>query len=578
VAKYLLGVLTGVLVVILLVLVILLVAVSFRAVEPSIEDDSVLTIELRGEVPEHVGVPFALDFFEQRTPVTLLTIYSSLKHAATDERIRAVSLHADGFAGGWGKAQEIRWALNEFRRSGKPVYAFLQVGGTMDYFVASAADRVFQTPEGVLNVKGLRAEVSFYKDTLAKLGVEAEMLRIGEYKSAAEPLTRSGMSEAFREVLNSVLDEVLEGFLGEVAPSREMSVDELREAIDYGPFTAQQALDAGLVDELAYEDEYEKALREKLEVEELKEVNLRRYRKTLGEGDVYEDGHIALIYAVGDILRGESESDPFLGVQVLGSDTFSKTAREVRENEDVKSVIVRIDSGGGDAIASDQMWRAMNLLGDEKPLIISMSDAAASGGYYMAMSGDPVLAYPGTYTGSIGVVLGKLNLRGFYEKIGLNKEILTRGRFAAIDTTYRGFTPAERQKVEQGMEQVYNAFVEKVAEARGRPWREIDRLARGRLWMGSQALDNGLVDEIGGFGRAIERAKIAAGIDPQKKVRIVSYPAPKQWFEVLFNLDGLSARSRLAGLLRGYLGEIPHWPALLEGGLLHIPPYAVAVR
>ena len=452
----------------------------------------------------------------------------------------------------------------------------------LDYYVAAAADEISMTPEAVLDVKGLRAEVSFYKDTLAKIGVRAELERIGKYKSFAEPWSRSSMSEPFREVINSVLDEVYGQFLEAVAPAREMTPDELRAAIDNGPFVQEQALESGLVDVLQYEDEFLDALKRDLELEELHEVGLSRYSKL--SGDVLGLGgetHIAVVYAVGNIIGGEGESDPIFGSNVLGADSFSRTLRKVKDDEKIEAVIVRIDSPGGDAFASDRMWREMNRLREEKPVIVSMSDVAASGGYYIAMADSPVLAYPGTTTGSIGVVYGKFNLRGLYDKLGIHKEIITRGRYAASLSDYSGFSPEERAKARESVEAFYETFVRKVAESRGRKWEEIDEIAQGRVWMGSQAHDNGLVDELGGFDRAIEMAKETAGLDPEDGVILVPYPEPKEFLEILLEGNWRAAESPVATYIRSIRGELNDsvpWPALLRGGLMHIPPYSIQIH
>ena len=577
--KYLLGVLSGFVLAVLVALAILMAAVMIESAEPAVPSDAVLEIRLSGPLPEHMPTDFSLAFLESGMPPTLLQIRNAFKKAAKDDRIRAIVLRCGGLAAGWGKAQEIRWAIEQFKESGKPVVAFLQVGGSLDYLIASAADQVFLTPEGVLDVKGLRAEVSFYKDTLQKLGVAAELHQIGKYKAAAEPWVRSSMSDAFREVLNSMLDEVYGQFLEAVGASRGKSVEELAAILDNGPFTPREALEAGLVDDLYYEDEFFDALRQQLGLEDLERIKFSRYRNvSLASLGLSGEHRIAIVYAIGSILRGSNETEPFLGANILGSDSFSRTLRQVKDDDSIEAVVVRIDSPGGDAIASDQMWREMNRLGKEKPLIISMSDLAASGGYYIAMTGAPIVAYPGTMTGSIGIFYGKLNLRGLYDKIGVSKEILTRGKFAAIDSDYRGYSAAERDKLRQELEVFYRNFVQKVADARGREWDEIDQIAQGRVWVGSQAAANGLVDELGGLDRAIEMAKEAAGLETTEKVTLVTYPTPKKLIDVLLDPSRFAIRSPAVDQLRPYLSGIDSWPALLQGGFLRIAPYSITIQ
>jgi protease-4 len=260
----------------------------------------------------------------------------------------------------------------------------------------------------------------------------------------------------------------------------------------------------------------------------------------------------------------------------VGAESFNKTLRSVREDDDVKAVILRVDSPGGDAFASDLMWREVNLLRAEKPLIVSMSDVAASGGYYISMAQAPVLAYPGTTTGSIGVFYGKLNLRGLYDKLGIKKEIVTRGKFAAIDTDYRAMTAAEREKMQQEIRAFYDAFVRKVADSRGREWAAIDEVAQGRVWMGSQAHEQGLVDELGGFDRAIEMAQQAAGLD-DGAFRLVPYPASQDLFEALFDSDGFAWTQAMDFPLPSALRSVLS-PSLLQGGILRLAPYSITVQ
>jgi protease-4 len=576
--KYLLGVLSGIILVILLFVIGAVVVASFESREPGVETDSVLAIELSGDLPEHQFTDLSLDFLSHGAPLTMLEVRSIFEKAAADERIRAVALYCDGLNVGWARAQELRWDIEQFRESGKPVIALMSGGSSLDYYVASAADDVYILPEALLDVRGFRAEVSFFKDTFTKLGIEAEMENVGKYKSAVEPYSRTEMSDAFREVTNSILDELFEQFLTDTGESRGKTPEEMRAIVDNGPFLSSKAVEAGLVDGLLYEDEFRDKLKQQIEVEELVEVNASRYRKisreSLGLGG---DNKVAVVYAVGAIMQGDSDTDPVFGSRILGSDSFIQTLRRVREDDETKAVILRVDSPGGDAFASDEMWREMQLLEEAKPLVISMSDVAASGGYYLAMTKAPLVAYPGTYTGSIGVFFGKLNMRGFYDKIGLKKEILTRGRYADIYTDYRSLTEVERAKLREGIEETYRIFVQKVADARGKEWDEIHELAQGRVWLGSQAQRNGLIDEIGGFEKAIEVAKREAGLEDSATVRLVTYPAPKRFIDMLLERESAEF-GRLRSFLQAHLGDLSSWPALLEGGMMRLTPYTITVQ
>lgn len=588
-AKYFLGVLSGILLVFLLgfvfVLLVVMLAASGGGGAPAIADGSVLKLDLSGSVPEHLASDFSLEWIESGPPATLLSMRQAILAAAEDDRISALELDCGGLAVGWAKAQEIRGAITKFSESGKPVIARIQVGGMLDYFVASAADELYLFPEGLLDAKGLRAEVTFYKDTLDKIGAEFESERIGKYKNAPETYTQNGMSDAFREVIDSLLDEMLKQYLETVAPSRSMSPEQLRAALDEGPFLPKQAEELGIVDGLLYDDEFEALVLEKIDADEDAEyetVSLGTYIAAQGEtllGDA-GDPQIAVVYGIGNIMRGSTQTDPFSGAVVLGSDSFSKTLEDLAENDDVEAVVLRIDSPGGDAIASDQMWRALARLREKKPVVVSMSDVAASGGYYMAMSDDtPVVAYPGTVTGSIGVYFGKVNLEGLYEKLGVRTEILTRGRFAAIDTASRAMTEAERLKLREGVEQFYETFVQKVADARGTTWDDVHEVAQGRVWTGTQALEQNLVDQLGGFAEVISLAKQQADISVDDAVRLVAYPAPKPWFEALLEQGAMVRTPSLMRLAPETLrAPTQTLPSLLQGGLLAVSPYGLEIR
>ena len=579
-AKYLLGVASGIFLIFFLCLVAVFVAMATGGGGVTVADDSVLELSLSGAVRENLASEFDLEFLRSGPPPTLLGLRDTLQKAAKDERIAGLALRCGGLGVGWGKAQELRWQIEKFKESGKPVMAFMQVAGTMDYFVCSAADEIYMEPEGMLDMKGLRAEVSFYKGTFEKIGVDVEMERIGKYKSAAEPYTQTEMSEPYREVTNSILDEMLALFAGVVAPSRGMTGPEFEAALDQGPFLPDGAEEAGLIDGLLYQDQFEDRLREKIGVDELETVSRSAYAKaTMEVLDLGGKNQIAVVYGVGAILRGESSVDPLLGLETLGADSLVKAMNQARDNENIRAIVLRIDSPGGDAIASDQMWRALELAAKKKPVVVSMSDVAASGGYYMAMAKDvPVLAYPGCYTGSIGVFFGKLNMRGLYEKIGLKKEILTRGRFAAIDTDYRPLTEDERAKLREGVEEVYNSFVRKVADARRVEWEAIHEVAQGRVWLGSQALEVNLVDELGGFDRAIELAKEKAGIGAAEDVQLIPYPKPKRLVDILLENDAFARAPALPAFLRERLGSASVWPALAEGGMLAVSPFALTIQ
>ncbi|MBI3472714.1 MAG: signal peptide peptidase SppA [Candidatus Solibacter usitatus] len=573
--KFLIGVVTGIVLTLLtgVILVFSLVRLGGEK-RPTVSGGSTLVLRLEGEIPERAPVEIPLPFLEQQTPLTMLDTWDILRKAAVDSRIKAVILEPRGLAVGWGKMQELRASLEQFRRSGKPLVAYLRSPGTREYYLASAADKVYLSPEDLLDVKGLRAELMFFRRTLDKLGVQVEIEHAGKYKDFGDTFVRDKMSPETREVINSVLDEIYGHLVDTLAKARKKTPEQMRAIIDDGPFLADQALAKGLVDALVYEDQMLDDLKKRAKLGEIKKVSHRDYAKVPASSLGLEGGsRIAVLMADGGITRGSSSGDGSSD-DGIGSIGFNRMLRRIADDGSIRGVVVRIDSPGGDAIASDDIWREMNLLARRKPLVISMSDVAASGGYYMAMTGDPIVAYPGTYTGSIGVVYGKANLKGLYDKLGITKDILTRGRFADVDSDYSPLTEPARRKLREGIDNTYKTFVAKVAEARKRKYEDVEPLAQGRVWLGSQAKQRGLIDELGGLDRAIELVKKKARIGATEKVTLVAYPPKRSVFDLLW---GHTPESVLDGKLKGLLKT---WQLRLwaQGGLMRLMPYTVDVR
>src|SRR6266478_1081938 len=447
-AKFLIGLLMGVILTVALIVIGAFSLARFgtekRVVVP---DSSTLILRLEGDIPERPPIELPIPFFEQQTSSTVRDVWELLHKAAVDTRIKAVVFEPRGISAGWAKLEEIRGDLEQFRKSGKPLVAYLKGPGTREYYLATACDRIYMGPEEYLDVKGLRAAMMFFKGSLDKLGVQVEVEHAGKYKDFGDMFERTDMSNETKEVMNSVLDDAYGRLLSTLATARNKTVEEIRATIDEGPFLANQAVAKGLIDSLRYEDQMFGELKDRLKSGELHKLSHRDYLKvTPASLGLEGKPRIAFLVGQGDITRGSS-SDDIYGEEGIGAEGFDKLLRRVGSDNNIRAVIVRIDSPGGDAMASDDIWREMNLLSKKKPTVISMSDAAASGGYYMAMTGDPIVAYPGTFTGSIGVVFGKPNLHGLYDKLGITLDALTRGRFADIDSTYHPLTPEGREKL-----------------------------------------------------------------------------------------------------------------------------------
>ena len=484
---------------------------------------------------------------------TLRGLFKKLDTLKTDDEIAGIIFKIDGVSVGWATLQEIRYKLNEFREAGKETIGYMESGGNAEYLLAAAMDRVVLMPTGSLNLTGLRAEVLFYKGLLDKLDIQADMLAMGKYKSGVEPYMRDGMSDAFRESMTALLDDLYAQLLAQIAESRAgMTVEKASDLINRGPFTAEEAHQEKLVDALQYYDELLDTVKAASPDEDVQVVkpDYDRKRKVpdmnsfaglmqlfsmlnppqRARADTAEN-QIALIYASGPILPNIESF--FAAMPVITPETLKEAFKKARTDDSVRAVVLRIDSPGGSALASDLIWREVMLTQREKPVVVSMGNVAASGGYYIAMAAGTIVAHPNTLTGSIGVFGGKLNLKGFYNKIGLTKEIIAHGQNATLYSDYGGFTPTERERVEKMMETVYKDFVSKAAAGRDKSFDEIDEIAQGRVWTGKQAKTLGLVDELGGLDTALSIAKEQAGFAADDEVNLIVLPKQKPFLEEL---------------------------------------------
>ena len=456
-------------------------------------------------------------------------IERTLKAAKLDREIAGALIKIGGGHYGIGRLQEIRDAILDFKASGKKVIGYMTNCSTGNYLLASVCDRVVLHPSGEVRLVGLRSETSFYKGILDKLGIRADLEHIGKYKSASDIFTREEMSNAHREVQNAILDDLYDQLTQSIADRRGWTQDDVKNLIDQGPFTAKQALAHGIVDQLAYRDEL-KDIAKNLSGKDCRLVKARQY---LGIVEYEYDWEvplpkIAVITAEGMMMTGESFTDPFTGTRTMGSTTIARAIRNVRKDSSVKAVVLRIDSGGGLVVAADTIWRELMRLKDVKPLVVSMGDVAGSGGYYIAAPAEVIVAEPGTITGSIGVISGKYNLKGLYDKIGLHKEIIKRGKHADFYTDYGDYPEEEREIVHAQIQEIYDDFIGKVAEGRGMTREAVDQIGRGRIWTGKQAKEIGLVDELGGLNLALSIARRKAEL-VGKEVQLIRLPRQGVW-------------------------------------------------
>jgi len=496
---------------------------------------AVLTVDLDGELSEHVwtsrlfGLPQRVDY---------LGLIAALRWAREDPAVRGVLVRCGDLHGGWAKLHELRRLVAGLRTAGKTVWAHLTHGGMREYLVACGAERILLAPAATLDITGLSSEVTFVAGTLEKLGIQPDVIQMGRYKSAAETFTRRGMSEPHREMLDSLLGDLYEQIVEAVAAGRGREATDIRALLDRGPFLARDAADVGLVDGLAYADEAEAALREVCDdgpVIRMGEYAIRRGRTI--RRSVLRDARttVGLVHITGTVKMGESVPGAD-GASATGVGSASRDLEELRERPDIGAILVRVASPGGSGLASDLLWRDVCRARERKPVVVSFGDVAASGGYYVGVAGSVVIADAGTITGSIGVLAGKAVLRGLYDRLGITKELVTRGRHAALYSDYVPLGDEERELLRREAESFYDTFLDKVAAGRHLSRDAVAAVAEGRVWTGRQALALGLVDQLGGLEHALDEAKVLAGVPREAIVAIDRYPKPKRWWKVSFNL------------------------------------------
>ena len=527
---------------------VLLIWAALRKSEPSIRDNSVLTLRVAGSLPDYSpDDPFKKVFGGPDQSLTGLVM--QFKKAKVDKRIKAVLLDVDLSGIGWGKAEEIRDAIADFRTSGKPVYAYIELGLNKEYYIATACDKIIVPPPGELFINGLAADVMFFRGSLDKLGIYPDIYQIGKYKSAGDMFTQKEMTDAHREYINSMLDDLFNHYINGIAQGRRKSPEEVRALIDNAPYNAEQAKNAGLIDEALYKDQVELQLKKLLghkENEPLITTRNADYRDVSPESLGLNKGErIAVIYASGEIGSGSSQNSPS-GDQSIGSDTVAKALNDAAADKTIKAIVLRVDSPGGSGLASDIIWRAVEMANQKKPVVVSMSDVAASGGYYISASAAKIIAQPSTITGSIGVVAGKPVMRGFYDWLGISNEYVLRGKTAGMFRETEKFSDEERVKFEEWIKTTYyRDFIPKVAKGRNKDVQFIDSVGQGRVWTGQQAKDRGLVDEFGGLDKAIDVAKELAKIPADKGVERVILPYPTTFLQELFSGGGENANTQL---------------------------------
>jgi len=489
----------------------------------TVEKNTVLVLKLKSEIRDFYSVsdPFAEAFgIEDSKVMGLNKILNAIENAKNDDNIKGISLEINYLRAGMAQIQDIRNKLLDFKTSGKFINAYADAYSQKNYYLSSVADSVFINPLGSIDFKGLSAEILYYKDIQEKYGIKMEVIRHGKYKSAVEPFLANKMSVANREQISSLLQSIWQNMLMEIAKSRKKSVKELNViADDLGARNATLALQNNMINGALYYNVYQNKIKQVIGTslsKKLKTVSLADYIST-GKGRIFSSAKnkIAVIYAQGDIRNGEGDEN------YIGPKTMLKYLKKARKNKSIKAVVIRVNSPGGDGVASDIIWHEIELTKKEKPVVVSMGNYAASGGYYIACNADKIIAQPTTITGSIGVFGVVPNISGFAKNIGINSEQVGTNKQSDGYSVFKPMSQNFRAEITEYIEDFYINFVNKVAQGRHKTFKEIDAIAQGRVWTGAQAVKNGLVDKLGTLDDAVNIAADLANITDFKRV---NYP------------------------------------------------------
>jgi protease-4 len=536
-----LGTLITFVVAFLLFIIIVSIASSGNEKIVTVEDNSILKLEFgkaltERQPPENPLVKFGLG--DEEKLVGLDRIFKVLKAAKDDDKIKGIYIDTRSIpSGGIASYEALRNALVDFKSSGKFIYAYGEYYSQKDYYIASVADKVVLNPVGAVDFKGLAAQIMFFKKAMEKLDIEMQIIRgpNNKFKSAVEPFMYDQMSEANKEQTNKFLSSIWESMLDDIAISRKLSVAELQTIADsLWSAEPKKAKTVGLVDMVAYQDQFKAELMKKVDVADEKKLNiitLTDYATTVSKaGDIKEKRKIAVIYAVGEIISGEGND------QVIGSDRIAKAVREARQDSSIKAIVLRVNSPGGSALASEVMWRELVLAKAEKPIVVSMGNYAASGGYYISCMADKIIAEPTTITGSIGVFGMIPNLKNFLnDRLGITFDGVSTNANSAMGGIAEPLTPFQQKVIQNSVVDIYTAFITHVAEGRNMTTEEVDAIGQGRVWSGVDAVKIGLVDELGGLDKAIEEAAKLANIDGY---RITNRPEMKDPIEEMVKQFG----------------------------------------
>jgi protease IV len=550
----------------------------------SVKENSVLALNFTQGISEFDDSP-PLDFSGEGKGNTLMEILSAINSAKTNNKIQGIYYKAGGSNIGMAKLSEIREALIDFKSSGKFIYAFIETGGKSHYYLASVADSIFMPEEGMMEFNAFGATGMFFKDLSGKLGVSWHVEQFEEYKSAAESMSRTNWSEPAKQELHELIDHYSDVFVQAVSSARKLPANQVLSALDRGLYTPDSLLSAGLIDGYAREHEVRIKMARRANPKDtssdpkVRMVSVSSFQNWIenNDEDIDKNHKIAIVYASGAITSGKNSS-PF-GSDGIKSGSLIADLKKAAKDDEVDAILLRIDSPGGSAIASDEIWATIKEIRKKKPVYASMSDVAASGGYYIAMACDTIIAHPTTITGSIGVIMAIPNLAGTMDKIGVGIDTISLGKSSGFMNTLRPFSESDKASLRALGAGIYKRFVQKVADSRGKSFEDTRALAKGRVWTGVAAHERGLVDILGGMQTALKAVKRRIGVDENKKVYVKIYPEKEEGIEAILRMFGLgdndddsetSSSSQLTTTLKSIFGS----PSQVEQIMNTLPPVA----
>ncbi|MBU0561663.1 MAG: signal peptide peptidase SppA [Bacteroidetes bacterium] len=572
-----LGSLTAMIIAGLFAFIILLGMISLLSVEEevTVNSNSILEIKLNYEIPERAEFKAVPDFINMIPKISrkpgLDDLIKSIKAAGNDERIKGIYLNLNGAViGSYSNVEALIRALQDFKQSGKPILAYGSTISQKAFYLSSIADKLFIAPEGIIEWKGLSVELTFFKKAFDKLGIEAQIFKAGKYKSAVEPFELTSMSKESKAQLKSLIDNTYENMLINISGAKGVAKDDLKKYADNMELiNPQTAYEAKLVDSLIYPAEFSELLKSKFG-SKFSKIGISKYSKTVNES--YSKNRIAVIYADGTILQGEGNDNG-----IITDEALSAEIRKATNNDKIKAIVLRVNSPGGDALASDLIWNEIEEAKKKKPVIASFGSVAASGGYYIACAADTIVSEPTCVTGSIGVFGFIPNIEKFMdEKLGITFDRVKTSPHADMFTIAKPFSSEERKIIQKQIDRVYDTFLSRVAAGRGKSIEEVHKLAQGRIYTGIEAKEIGLVDELGGLDKAIEIAAAKAGLDNYSTVK---YPVLKKPFEELLKIFSEKVKSHFVdnelGINKKYYNQIKNLAQL--NGVQTLLPVSIEI-